>query len=63
VEVVARVTDAQFYSEPVPSLAMVRITIGSSVNPVVRRVSRDSLAVSLHQIKVAIDAQKVAKTQ
>jgi hypothetical protein len=42
---------------------MVRIAIKSSVNPVVRRVSRDSLAVSLHQIKVAIDAQKVAKTQ
>src|SRR5579862_100368 len=32
------------------------------VNPIVRRVSRDSLAVSLHQTKVAIDAQKVAKT-
>jgi len=32
------------------------------VNPIVRRVSRDSLAVSLHQAKVAIDAQKVAKT-
>jgi hypothetical protein len=31
------------------------------VNPIVRRVSRDSLAVSLHQTKVAIDAQKVAK--
>jgi hypothetical protein len=26
------------------------------VNPIVRRVSRDSLAVSLHQAKVAIDA-------
>jgi hypothetical protein len=32
------------------------------VSPIVRRVSRDSLAVSLHQTKVAIDAQKVAKT-
>jgi hypothetical protein len=30
------------------------------VNPIVRRVSRDSLAVSLHQTKVAIDAQKAA---
>jgi len=33
------------------------------VNPIVRRVSRDSLAVSLHQTKVAIDAQKAARTQ
>jgi hypothetical protein len=32
------------------------------VNPIVRRVSRDSLAVSLHQTKVAIDAHKVART-
>jgi hypothetical protein len=33
------------------------------VNPIVRRVSRDSLAVSLHQTKVAIDAQRAARTQ
>jgi len=32
------------------------------VSPIVRRVSRDSLAVSLHQTKVAIDAQKAART-
>jgi hypothetical protein len=32
------------------------------VNPIVRRVSRDSLAVSLHQTKVAIDAQRVGQT-
>jgi hypothetical protein len=32
------------------------------VNPIVRRVSRDSLAVSLHQTKVAIDAQKATRT-
>jgi hypothetical protein len=32
------------------------------VSPIVRRVSRDSLAVSLHQTKVAIGAQKVART-
>lgn len=31
------------------------------VSPIVRRVSRDSLAVSLHQTKVAIDAQKAAR--
>jgi hypothetical protein len=30
------------------------------VSPIVRRVSRDSLAVSLHQTKVAIDAKKAA---
>jgi hypothetical protein len=29
------------------------------VSPIVRRVSRESLTVSLHQTKVAIDAQKV----
>jgi hypothetical protein len=29
------------------------------VNPIVRRVSRDSLATSLHQTKVAIDAKRV----
>ncbi len=32
------------------------------VSPIVRRVSRDSLAVSLHQTKIAIDAQKAART-
>lgn len=32
------------------------------VSPIVRRVSRDSLAVSLHQTKVAIDAKKTART-
>jgi hypothetical protein len=32
------------------------------VNPIVRRVSRDSLAASLHQTKVAIDAEKAART-
>jgi hypothetical protein len=32
------------------------------VSPIVRRVSRDSLAVSLHQTKVAIDAKKAART-
>ena len=32
------------------------------VSPIVRRVSRDSLATSLHQTKVAIDAQKAART-
>jgi hypothetical protein len=32
------------------------------VSPIVRRVSRDSLAASLHQTKVAIDAQKAART-
>ena len=32
------------------------------VSPIVRRVSRDSLAVSLHQTKVAIDAQMAART-
>jgi hypothetical protein len=32
------------------------------VNPIVRRVSRDSLAVSLHQTKVAIDARRAART-
>jgi hypothetical protein len=33
------------------------------VSPIVRRVSRDSLAASLHQTKVAIDAQRAAPTQ
>jgi hypothetical protein len=33
------------------------------VNPIVRRVSRDSVATSLHQTKVAIEAHKVAETQ
>lgn len=33
------------------------------VSPIVRRVSRDSLAASLHQTKVAIDAQRAARTQ
>jgi len=33
------------------------------VNPIVRRVSRDSLAVSLHQTQVAIDAQKAPRTK
>ena len=33
------------------------------VSPIVRRVSRDSLAASLHQTKVAIDAEKVARMQ
>jgi hypothetical protein len=32
------------------------------VSPIVRRVSRDSLAVSLHQTKVAIDAKRKART-
>ena len=32
------------------------------VNPIVRRVSRASLAVSLHQTKVAIDAKRAART-
>jgi hypothetical protein len=32
------------------------------VSPIVRRVSRDSLAVSLHQTKVAIDAKKTGRT-
>jgi len=32
------------------------------VSPIVRRVSRDSLATSLHQTKVAIDAQKATRT-
>ena len=32
------------------------------VSPIVRRVSRDSLAVSLHQTRVAIDTQNVART-
>jgi hypothetical protein len=32
------------------------------VSPIVRRVSRDSLAVSLHQTKVAIDAERAAQT-
>lgn len=32
------------------------------VSPIVRRVSRDSLAVSLHQTKIAIDAQRAART-
>jgi hypothetical protein len=31
------------------------------VTPIVRRVSRDSLATSLHQTKIAIDAAKVAR--
>lgn len=31
------------------------------VTPIVRRVSRDSLATSLHQTKVAIDAEKAGK--
>jgi hypothetical protein len=31
------------------------------VNPIVRRVSRDSLAVSLHQTRVAIDALKAVR--
>lgn len=31
------------------------------VSPIVRRVSRDSLAASLHQTKVAIDAQRAAR--
>ena len=33
------------------------------VTPIVRRVSRDSLATSLHQTKVAIDANKAQHTQ
>jgi len=33
------------------------------VTPIVRRVSRDSLATSLHQTKVAIDASKAQRTQ
>ncbi len=33
------------------------------VTPIVRRVSRDSLATSLHQTKVAIDAKMSARTQ
>jgi hypothetical protein len=33
------------------------------VSPIVRRVSRDSLATSLYQTKVAIDDQKVAEGQ
>jgi len=33
------------------------------VTPIVRRVSRDSLATSLHQTKVAIDAGKAQHTQ
>jgi hypothetical protein len=33
------------------------------VSPIVRRVSRDSVATSLHQTKVAIDAHKAAETQ
>ena len=32
------------------------------VSPIVRRVSRDSVAVSLHQTKVGIDAQRAAQT-
>jgi hypothetical protein len=32
------------------------------VNPIVRRVSRDSLAVSLHQTRIAIEAQKAGQT-
>jgi hypothetical protein len=32
------------------------------VSPIVRRVSRDSLAASLHQTRVAIDAQRAART-
>jgi hypothetical protein len=32
------------------------------VSPIVRRVSRDSLAVSLHQTKVAIDAERKTRT-
>jgi hypothetical protein len=31
------------------------------VNPIVRRVSRDSLATSLHQTKVAIDVEKAGR--
>ena len=33
------------------------------VNPIVRRVSRDSLATSLHQTRVAIDLQTAPQTQ
>jgi hypothetical protein len=33
------------------------------VTPIVRRVSRDSLATSLHQTKVAVDAQKARRTE
>ena len=33
------------------------------VTPIVRRVSKDSLATSLHQTKVAIDASKAAKAR
>jgi hypothetical protein len=33
------------------------------VTPIVRRVSRDSLATSLHQTKVAIDAKRAQRTQ
>jgi hypothetical protein len=33
------------------------------VSPIVRRVSRDSLAVSLHQTRIAIDAKKASRTQ
>ena len=33
------------------------------VTPIVRRVSRDSLATSLHQTKVAIDADLTHRTQ
>jgi hypothetical protein len=33
------------------------------VTPIVRRVSRDSLATSLHQTKVAIDASTARRTQ
>ena len=32
------------------------------VSPIVRRVSRDSLAASLHQTRVAIDTQRAART-
>lgn len=33
------------------------------VSPIVRRVSRDSMATSLHQTRVAIDTQRAASTQ